>query len=128
MRSAKAESEASAVALRAPVSMMPQPIDYGARYRALYDRHIVVGFIQDGEYEYSKALSDGTLPPEKIADTIDAAHFAWMAYFQEHPDEYRPGIGKWLKEGYWMRKPREPTAPVKKSIYVEDKPPTRTNA
>ncbi len=96
----------------APVATMPQPIDFEERYLAIYDKHVTIGWIQDGRYEYTKAISNGAQPPEKIADVIDAAHAEWMAFFNENPSEYRPGIGKWLKEGYWMRRPkaREPTA------------------
>ncbi len=112
----------------APVVTMPQPFDFDARYLAIYDKHVTIGWIQDGRYEYTKALTNGSLPPEKIADVIDAAHADWMAFFNENPEVYRPGIGKWLKEGYWMRKAREPTKAPKKSIYLEDKPPVRTNA
>lgn len=95
---------------------MPQPVDYGARYRALYERHIIPGFMQDGEYEYHKIITSEMGGPEKTADAIDAAHVEWMGFFHEHPDQYRPGIGKWLKDGYWVRRPKARDSPPRLSV------------
>lgn len=92
---------------------LPQPVDYGARYRALYDCHVLAGFLQDGEYEYNKLISTA-MSPAKTADAIDESHALWTTFFLENPKEYRPGIGKWFKDGYWTRLPkaRESAKPV----------------
>ena len=90
------------------------PTDYGTRYRTLYEKHIIPGFLQDGEYEYHKIVSSA-MNPEVTAKAIDSAHAEWMKFFLENPGEYRPGIGKWLKDGYWTRKPQSRDPPKRKS-------------
>lgn len=113
---AKASAETGT---RAPILSMPPAQDWDTRYRALYDRHIIPGFQQDGAFEYSQIISSA-VKPDVTADAIDKSHAEWMEFFHENPDIYRPGIGKWLKEGYWTRRPktREPTQP--KSKYTKD--------
>ncbi len=98
---------------------MPPAIDYSVRYRAIYGRHIIPGFMQDGEYEYAQIIGSA-MKPEATADAIDRAHAEWMSYFHENHDVYRPGIGKWLKDGYWTRKAKARDSPLPKSKYVKD--------
>jgi hypothetical protein len=89
-----------------PRAPAPEPTvyDFEERYERLYAQHVIPGFHHDGKHEYQKILAEA-VNPERQAELIDAGHAEWMAYFRANPEVYRPGIGKWLHDGYYARKP-----------------------
>lgn len=98
-------------AKRAPVQpIRPMGPDYQERFEALYQKHPVPGFKQDGIFRYLEIISS-SVNPDIVADAIDRDHAAWCKFWEENPGEWKPGIGKFFEDGYHLRKPktRDPT-------------------
>lgn len=82
------------------------PESWRTEYGRLYDKHNPPGYRADGESEYYSLLRRVHKQAVTAAiEEIRSNHKAWMQYLDDNPKEYRPGIGKWFRDGYFQRLP-----------------------
>lgn len=99
------------IARASTTSITRKSPDFHVRYESLYRLHPLAGFKGDGQLQYLEILSNA-VDSTASADAIDRAHGEWRAFWDQHPTEYQPGIGKWLSDGYYLRRPKARDSPI----------------
>jgi hypothetical protein len=82
--------------------------DLETRFDRLSESHPIASWPQEIMEVKTKYLELVTGSPA-LADSIEKAHAAWRAYWEDHQDGYIPPLIKWLADGYYLKTPKANT-------------------